>query len=280
MIIGLRSSRSQTAARVARLRAYMDQHVMTDADFLCDCEQRCYGSVREEVGQAAQFTKGQLHHIGRHYDLFADGRELRIVVTGQEYGGLYPLITLEKRRRDIIRSAEKGWGGRNPHMRGTTTALRLLLGASAGTDDDGEQVQLENERAHIFEAFALVNFLLCSATSAGTGNRGRSTSEMRSNCARHYRESLAILEPSVVVTQGYRFWESAAGVCDGGLSALHRLREHVHEGRLVGRRVIFVRLSHPSSLGATNWGRSHNTEYVRGVVEPVLSFARRAVLGG
>lgn len=57
-----------------------------------------------------------------------------------------------------------GHPGRNPHMRGTTSALRILFGNGLGADWEGEFVTTVNgERFHVFDAFALVNVLLCSA---------------------------------------------------------------------------------------------------------------------
>ena len=49
-------------------------------------------------------------------------------------------------------SAGKGFQGRNPHMRGTTSILRLLLDRCPGTDDEGERLFGEDKgTAHIFE---------------------------------------------------------------------------------------------------------------------------------
>ena len=56
-------------------------------------------------------------------------------------------------------------------MRGTTSALRALFGNGLGTDRGGEYVEPVNgRRFHIFDGFALVNRLLCSASPT---NRSR-----------------------------------------------------------------------------------------------------------
>ena len=46
----------------------------------------------------------------------------------------------------------------------------------------------EGKRFHMFDAFALVNYLLCSVISADQGRRGESTTTMRRNCLAHFRE--------------------------------------------------------------------------------------------
>ena len=50
-------------------------------------------------------------------------------------------------------------------MRGTTLPRRLLLGREPGTDAEGERLL----DGHIFDGFALVNFLLCSALKQERG---------------------------------------------------------------------------------------------------------------
>ena len=80
-------------------------------------------------------------------------------------------------------------------MRGTTSLLRLIFGLGLGTNHEDEFLQLGSEGVHIFDCFALMNFLLCSAVtvSGGTGRPqrggkpGRSTGTMRHKCARHFR---------------------------------------------------------------------------------------------
>ncbi len=74
---------------------------------------------------------------------------------------------------------------RNPHMRGTANVLRLLFGIPLGADHNSEFMMIEGERIHIFDAFALVNYLLCSAVSADGRMRGlaaRTTEYLRIIC--------------------------------------------------------------------------------------------------
>jgi len=107
------------------------------------------------------------------------------------------------------------------------------LGLGLGADHDGEFVNINGERVHIFECFALVNFLLCSAVPAAeegakathrlAGKPVRSTKTMQANCSSHFRAALEILEPTLVVAQGY-------GVCEWIASAYGSI------GATTGRR--------------------------------------------
>ena len=70
----------------------------------------------------------------------------------------------------------------------------------------------DNGTAHIFDGFAIVNALLCSAVKKPPAGRnagkGASSRLMRNNCARHFCRTMEILEPTVIVAegQGVRSW--------------------------------------------------------------------------
>ena len=100
-------------------------------------------------------------------------------------------------------------------MRGNTGSpiLRLLLDRRPGTDDEGERLfGADKGTAHIFDGFALVNALLCSAVKKPPEGRkagkGASSPLMRKSCARHFRRTMEILKPTVIVAegQGVRSW--------------------------------------------------------------------------
>jgi hypothetical protein len=161
---------------------------------------------------------------------------------------------------------------RNPHMRGCTSLLRLIFGRSLGVDYDGEFLDLSGERVHLFECFALVNCLLCSAVPASDGpdtdslggKPGRSTPTMQANCATHFREALDILEPTLVVAQGYgvRKWIARAY----GLPA-----RRPEDGVEQLNRATLVSFSHPSAHGALNWGLNERMPYLVNVVAPTIA---------
>lgn len=165
-------------------------------------------------------------------------------------------------------------------MRGTTSLLRLLFGGMPGDDYPGEFLVLENRRVHIFEAFALTNFLLCSAINSGQGDtgskRGKSTATMQRNCARHFLETMSILEPTVMVAQGI-------GVRDWLRAAVERpvsVGPNLESVRLRGRNCLLATFTHPSVPSRQNWGTDNRRPYLLDVVAPTVQSIRSLVLAG
>jgi hypothetical protein len=159
---------------------------------------------------------------------------------------------------------------RNPHMRGCTSVLRLLFDKHAGSDYSGEFVDPDGARVHVFDYFALVNFLLCSAVPAESidkslslgGRPGRSTPTMHRNCARHFRTQLELLEPTIIVVQG-------RGVLRWMIIAFDGLSDEVVQAiQINGRATRVLAFTHPSAHGKYNWGRNDSTPYLRNVVAP------------
>jgi hypothetical protein len=121
-----------TRKRVAKLRKYMDREVLSSDGFVCTKFAECRKSARKG---GSTFSQGQLSHVGKFYDLSMGRRPVRVMVVGQEYGTSRGLVNLDERYRQITRSgrflrfkADGAHPARNPHMRGTTSALRLLFG--------------------------------------------------------------------------------------------------------------------------------------------------------
>jgi uracil-DNA glycosylase len=156
-------------------------------------------------------------------------------------------------------------------MKGCTSILRLLLGKSLGADYEGEFVELDGEPTHLFDCFALVNFLLCSAVpaepigagSARGGRRGQSTPAMQRNCARHLTETLRILEPTIIVLQG-------RGVLRWMKSTFSALSDDlVQTIPINGSFSRVLSFTHPSTPNwARNWGNNHETPYLLEDVAP------------
>ena len=269
------SNPAKTAERVALLEEYAERRLLADEQFLCRHHAQCWGS---RPPPRYEFNEGQLSHIGKHYDLVLDGRETRIVVVGQEYAPSDPpLVGLGKRRAQIEAAGHRGWRGRNVHMRGTTSILRCLLGREPGTDTAGEQLFPDPPGAHLFDGFALVNRLLCSAISVELG-KGRSSGVMRRNCSRHFVATLEILEPTILVIQGkgVRSWITGDGI---GLPPPRSvLVERAEIGETEADVLTFV---HPSARGSDGgWGRSHQSNYLGETVIPSIREWRGRLTGG
>ena len=262
----------RTRERRATLEQYLSAEVLRGDAFVCRHQQACKAS------HDGEFYEGQLHHLGPGYDVSVDGTPLRVAVIGQEYGQSFRHVSLEARHRMILETglsrrfkAEPGYRARNPHMKGTTSALRLIFGRETGADHTAEYLTVEDgQRMHLYECFALVNYLLCSAVKAPS-RRGCSTETMKRNCGEHFRHTLEILEPSVVIVQGRGFWTWVRQAFDG----LMTRDDVVYGGRIGGQGVQIAAFTHPSATGISNWGANDRTPYLQHVVRPALREIRR-----
>jgi hypothetical protein len=254
------------------LEHYMRANVLNGAEFCCPHYKECRGSRKD-----FPYYEGQLSHVGRHYDLEVSGRPMRIVVVGQEYGTGERRMGLGQRSKMLEKkSALVGFRGRNKHMKGTTSTLRLLLGRKLGTDAEGERLL----NGHIFDGFALVNYLLCSALEEERGEyrngagRGNSSPTMRQNCGRHFLRTLEILEPTIIVIQGQGVRRWVARTL--GIPLSGPVAEKV---TIAGSKVDMLTFNHPSARGYDGYG-SHDALYLRDTIVPTIrrwkaSVARR-----
>jgi len=267
-----KASLQATSPRIAKLQAYFESQVLRDDQFICSSHESCRKSHR------GTFYAGQLPHIGEHYDLERNGYPFRIVVVGQEYGTGPEHVDLVARRTMIVNGsgresrfpAGQGFPARNPHMKGCTSVLRLLFGKDLGSDREGEFLALDGVPVHLFDCFALVNFLLCSAIPLEVGGGspgakpGRSTATMHQNCARHFKATLEILEPTIIVLQG-------RGVLGWMRAVLEGLSDDVVQTVLLNGTVARVlAFTHPSAYGPNNWGINDRTPYLCDVVAPAV----------
>jgi hypothetical protein len=267
-----------TRNRVKRLRRFVESNLLNQQGFVCSLYEQCRNSRRS----GDTFREGTMSHVGRNFDLRLDGRPLRIVVVGQESGlpknpklaGLVSQVSLDERYLQVHNDAglarryykDAEHLGRNPHMRGTTSALRLVLGQGLGSDHDGEFVQPARGRPfHIFDGFALVNRLLCSAGPVGS-SQGRPTRTMIKNCASHFAATMAILQPTLVISQGNK---AGRGV-DELFPPDQPHGPYLHETHTDYGRVLVCRLSHPSAHGPLRWGDRLDAPYLVDVVAPTL----------
>ena len=270
----VRSFPDKTRSRANELEEYFGGRVLHDNQFVCQHYQQCLTSCGN-----SDFYEGQLHHIGEHYDIEIDGRPSRLVIVGQEYGHGPSRVSLKSRSDIIRRSASSGFRDRNPHMKGTTSLLRLLLRRSVGDDELGEKLFPE-QSTHIFEGFALINFLLCSAverrdqrevqgvqqrTEHPRGLRGRSSASMQKNCAKHFLRAVEILDPTIILLQGFgvRNWLGKAL----GLHPRTNLIEQINFGSKARTVMTFM---HPSAPSSGWWGNSIKSQYLHYTVVPTV----------
>lgn len=260
----IRSFAERTRARVRLLEEYVRAELLSrDGTFICGRYAECRASRAE-----FPFHKGQMNHVGRHYDLEVDGRAMRIVVLGQEYGQARECVDVAGRSEMLADWASAGFRGRNPHMKGVTSTLRLLLGREPGEDKEGERLF----DGHIFDGCAQVNYLLCTALDkprsreAHGGGRGNSSIQMQRNCAAHFLRTMEILQPTIVVIHGLalRRWMINALPLppNGGIA---------EEVEIAGRPVDLLTFTHPSAGGHSGWwGTTPRTRYLRETVAPAI----------
>ena len=267
----IRSNPDRTRERVRMLEEYVRAELLSaEGSFICTSFEQCRSS---RCGYP--FYPGQMSHVGKHYDLEVNGRAMRIVLAGQEYGREFERVDLADRSRMICESARAGFGkDRNPHMKGVASTLRLLLGRDLGDDDEGERLL----GGHIFDGFALVNYLLCTALAEVRGKnsrfsgKGYSSPRMQRNCARHFLRTMEVLEPTVIVVHGLalRRWIGNALPLPPPEGEIAEMVE------ISGRPVDLLTFAHPSAGGHSGWwGTTPRTRYLRKTVAPAIRDFRR-----
>jgi hypothetical protein len=267
------SDTKHSQAIANELSVYLKGHVFDGDSFTC-----CHARDCKASSKAKHFYEGQAHHVGRHYDLTCEGRPWRIVVCGQENGGPTEHQLMDDRYRQIaVGSGQKsrftatpGFRTRNPHMKGTTSLLRLWLGRGLGKEYGDEFIRVNQEKVHIFEAFSLVNFLMCTATDRG--RKGKSTDAMQYHCGGHFKKVINILKPTLLVCQGDRVSQWVRETC--GVTRVGPQEGRIRTSTLDTRVLEF---SHPAAWGEKNWGWNDRTPYLLETVEPAV--VRHEVLG-
>lgn len=255
-----------SAARKDALEAYLADHVWNTASgFHCTSAFMCRPSA-EKRGAAFYEAQGQM--VGPAYDLTVDGQSLRVLIIAMETGEDKQHRTVEQRTTDALKAAQIKFRQRNPHMRGVTFALRIAFGLPVD-DDDAEYLNLDDgTRVQLLEAYAMANLLLCSAVVEGTMN-SRSTGMMRASCSRHMRATIAILQPTLVISQGAVLDETLRASL--GVTEPHTA--NLATCQLDGHRFLWASLRHPTR----SW-HSLKHPYLHEVVVPTITSGRELAL--
>lgn len=267
--VDLRSDPAATQRRYESLGAYMAEHVLASGGLCCADERGC----RSSVGVADAFAAGQLSHVGQHYDLCVRDKPFRIMVLGMDTGRPDGGVTLDQRRKQIYDRIPEPFSRRNPHMRGTTLALRGLLGREDWDDVAQERIELCREPVHLLDAYAMANSRLCSAFKPGS-TKSRGTPAMSANCLRHLRATLEILAPQVVVIQG----TAVRAAIEPLIRRSERVGANLEFTELATARTVVASFAHPSYPGPKfNWSWP-SSPYFRSVVLPTLRRASTLTL--
>ncbi|MFD1148048.1 hypothetical protein [Saccharothrix hoggarensis] len=250
----------------------MSAQVLGESGFCCTREAACRASALRRQGTS--FWRGQLSHVGHHYDVVEDGLPWRVLLLGMETGRDRELVTLAERRLEQQPVIAGDPRSRKPHMKGTASALRLAFGRTPGPDRHGELLDLANtpQPVHVMDAYALVNVRLCSAVATGT-TASRGTAVMTANCLPHLAATVRILEPTLCILQSRPSRVGIDPLVTRARTLVPNL-EHVH---LAGVPVYLASFGHPHQMGphsSLNWGRSFSTPYLDDVVAPAIRAAR------
>lgn len=202
-----------------RLRAALDAYTRRAVDdgttLVCASSQRCAASV----GRGA-LVEGQASFVGSHYGLVRDARSLRILVIPKQVGGKLSNggdrgeehVTVQRRgaQVDTAKYGADTWPRTN-HMVGTEHALQTILGLPVGGE---REVAVPGGTVHVFETMAMANMTLCTKALVDAGGQGSAT--MIDSCSRHLRRTMELLQPNVVLAQGW----SAAGRSPSSVAAM------------------------------------------------------------
>lgn len=249
--------------------------------FVCASTAACSAAAARKN---ADFYEGQLSHVGLHYDMFEDGRPLRVLVLGMEMGRPDRHISLETRRRQQDDAIGMRFAARHAHMLGTTTALRAAFGRGLGDDRPGELMELTNsEPQHVMQCYALVNKRLCSAVRSADTAKGRrfqaaAVPAMDRACLPHLAATVRILEPNLLILQS----KALRSLIAPHLRNVERIDpavEGLEYAEFGDTDTVIANFSHPAAHFPYNWGSSHRNVYAMDVVEPTLATARRFILG-
>jgi hypothetical protein len=269
-MIPISSHPEVTSQRKQALISFFENNVFSGENVKCRNYQSCLNS------HSGTFYYGQLHHIGNHYDLSVNGHPYRIMVVGQEYGHLPSFVDILQRHQMIAEQTgiEKTYSQRNPHMRGTTSALRLLFDLPPTSDHSSEFILIDGNEVHLFELFSLVNYLLCSALDENGTTHGKSSTTMKKNCQAHFIKVLEILDPNIIILQSKSFSKYIEGI----FNEIVPITENLSKVIFQGHSLMIAFFSHPSAYGDKNWGRNTKTPYLLNTVLPTIERIRDIVL--
>lgn len=288
--------RAKSKRRAKKLQSYLAKHVWDPStrkawpDFICECKRDCKASARKS---RASFHEAQGHAVGDCYELAtAGGVPLRVLVVPMEAGGGDRYFSVERRTEQVRRSGRLPWhqsdpkeGFRNAHMKGVTLALRLALGLSYVDTHGRPLIERPTERvrfsdgtdAHLFDCFAMANLLLCSAVPKPGSQKSLANAVMRANCAKHLAQTINILQPTLVISQG---WTLVDTLLDS-LGVTHEVDLGLDGCRLAycdldGDQFVWVALKHPTRL----WNSATQPYFVDTVESAVKQARRRALILG
>jgi hypothetical protein len=118
----------------------------------------------------------------------------------------------------------------------------------------------------------MANATLCSRIKEDSA-KGQGSKMMLDRCKMHLRQTIQILDPTIIDSQGRREGgRSTHSSVEAIFDEIDRISDHVARLRIRATRAVWVSLRHPSM----QWGG----DYLESVVVPELERARGVALGG
>jgi hypothetical protein len=252
----------------------MDTEIFNDSTFLCSCYKDCKSSHNSLL------YKGPLRHLGKKYDLTINGKSIRIMVVSQELSHREKFIAFnENCDAKMEREKVRQYNQRNDRMKGTTDVLRIFFRKYLGTDSDSEYLTFSNgKNCHMFDAFSLVNYLLCSVQKGDKGMTRNSTSIMKTNCQQHFRKVVEILEPNIIIVQDKSSWRTVEKSFENIKYMSYRYP--VGQAVINGDTVFIALLLYPSARNngnKFNWESSAYFGYKFNFVNPAISLIQKNI---
>ncbi len=261
-----------------RVQDYYGANVLASRECICEHHRQCHESARPN-----HFAAAQLSFVGDRYAIELDSRPWRIAIVSMQTGEVESPITMSRRREQFSQRVTEDFMQRNAHIKGVTSALRVLYGNDAGRDNAGELIVTATGAVHVLNAHALINATLCSSIKKPGSREGQGSDVMHHSCVAHLTNVLKLLKPTIVHSQGRRADKKTATphrslleVFDSGSIRWHD--EHVATATLEGRPIAWVSTGHPSAKGNSAWQNPESKKFSESV-GPALRRGHEIALG-
>ena len=148
----------------------------------------------------------QLPHVGKCYAMKRNGNPFRIIIFGSEPAvpGNWDMRCKQKITQSFNNKENRTFDHKSNHMRGTLFTLQLLFGMDP--DENNREMRIEKSNKNeigIYNAFALSNILLYRETRKNSDeSTGDIADKIWGNCVIHFKRTIEILQPQIVILQG------------------------------------------------------------------------------
>ena len=184
-------NKEETSRRYNLLeKYYINNHLNADS-FNCCHYNECLKS-QKDCDVIKQYSGGTAG-LAPFYDLYYNGKPIRILVVGKENAYMKNLKygtspNFKENCLNVLNCIN--WKNKNNHIKGTLMILQDILGINSD---------------YAYACYALTNLMRCSFQNsevAANVSNVNSTSKMKENCLHHLINEILILEPTLIILQG------------------------------------------------------------------------------